>query len=231
MSGRVFGASLKPAWKEEQINEFLDKTRGDITAYIINHDKDIDTETHTHIYLEYTNPRKITTVANLLEVEPNFIEIVRNKKGYLRYLTHKDDTDKYQYEDSEVYTNSDVPYGDQVLGNSMSDRDIAEYLSAGRGFDLLGIVPAGKLRTIQSFLHFENSNAQLAQIRLLNDKMDTLYEAFKTVEDIAIAFTTNLDYSVKDMASGMRAIVDVLRDATKSLTRAKQLQDRKAKRK
>ena len=91
LTGRVFGASLKPAWDENKINEFLNKTKGDIIVFIINHDKDIDkngelAETHTHIYLEYTNPRKIATVANLLEVETNFIEVIRNKKGYLRQI-------------------------------------------------------------------------------------------------------------------------------------------------
>ena len=82
MSGRVFGASLKPAWNKEEIQEFLSKTKGDIIVFIINHDKDLNSEgeqveEHTHIYLEYSTPRKITTVANLLKVESNFIEIVR----------------------------------------------------------------------------------------------------------------------------------------------------------
>lgn len=187
LTGRVFGASLKPAWSEEQINEFLNKTKGDIMVYLINHDKDTNeqgelVETHTHIYLEYTNPRKITTVANLLEVETNFIEVIRNKKGYLRYLTHLDEKDKHIYEASEVYTNSSQTYEMLVRGNSITDKEIAEYIIQGRGMELIGLVPAGRLRTIQSFVHFDTSNLVLDEIRQLNRKMDDIVEVVDSVD-------------------------------------------------
>lgn len=206
-SSRVFGASLKPAWTVEKINEFLDKTRGDITVFIINHDKE-ETEPHTHIYLEYSSPRKISTVANLLEVEGNFIELIKNKKGYLRYLTHKDETEKYVYDDSEVLTNSEVSYSTLILGNSLTDKEIAEYLIQGKGIELLGVVPSGKLRTIQSFLHFDNSNAQLQQIRLLNQKMDAMSEAFNKIEQIAVGFANGIKMGANELTSGMKLIAD-----------------------
>jgi PII-like signaling protein len=187
LTGRVFGASLKPAWTEEQINEFLNKTKGDIMVYLINHDKDFNeqgelAETHTHIYLEYTNPRKITTVANLLEVETNFIEVIRNKKGYLRYLTHMDEQDKYIYDASEVYTNHNQSYEMLVRGNSITDKEIAEYIIQGRGMELIGLVPAGRLRTIQGFIHFDNSNLVLDEIRHLNRKMDDIVNVVDSVD-------------------------------------------------
>lgn len=220
MSGRVFGASLKPAWSVDKINEFIDKTRGDITVFIINHDKD-ETEVHTHVYLEYSTPRKVSTVANLLEVEGNFIELIKNKKGYLRYLTHMDETDKHKYDESEVYTNSEVNYKTLVLGNSLSDKEIAEYLEQGRGRELLGVVSGSKLRTLQSFLHYENSNAQLQQIKLLNQKMDIMWEAFQRVEQIAVGFTNGVALNMNDMAGGMHAIVGVIKEATQKLTTRK----------
>lgn len=207
-SGRVFGASLKPAWSVEKINEFLDKTRGDMVVFAINHDKDVDTENHTHLYIEYTSPRKISTVANLLGVESNFIELVKNKKGYLRYLTHKDEIDKYKYDDAEVYTNSEVSYSTLVLGNSLTDKEIAEYLIQGKGIELLGVVPSGKLRTIQSFLHFDNSNAQLEMIKQLNAKMDLMTEAFNNIEKIALGFVNGIKSSLVDMTNGMRLIAE-----------------------
>lgn len=187
LTGRVFGASLKPAWNEQQIQEFLNKTKGDIVVYLINHDKDFNeqgeiVEEHTHIYLEYTNPRKITTVSNLLGVETNFIEVVRNKKGYLRYLTHLDEKDKHIYEASEVYTNHNQSYEMQVRGNSITDKEIAEYLKQGRGMELLGLVSASRLRTIQSFMHFDNSNLVLDEIRHLNRKMDDIVEVVDSVD-------------------------------------------------
>ena len=210
-SGRVFGASLKPAWSADKIEAFLEATQGDILVYIINHDKDSNdlgelVEPHTHIYLEYETPRKLSTIANLLEVEANFIEIIRNKKGYLRYLTHKDDLDKFQYDNSEVLTNSSVSYDLRLLGASLSDKEIADYILEGRGLDLLGIVPAGRLRTIQSFLHFDTSNATLQQVRELNYKLDKVVSFVDhldlTIKDLLV----NASTSAKDLIEGLRSI-------------------------
>lgn len=199
MTGRVFGASLKPAWNEQKIQEFLNKTKGDIMVYLINHDKDTSeageqVEAHTHIYLEYVNPRKITTVANLLDVAVNFVEVVRNKKGYLRYLTHLDEKDKHRYDVNEVYTNSDQDYAMRVRGNAITDKEIAEYLKQGRGMELLGLVSASRLRTIQSFIHFDNSNLVLEEIRHLNRKMDSVVE----VADGVLAFIDNAGQLIQD---------------------------------
>ena len=219
MSGRTFGASLKPAWSEDKIQEFLNRTKGDIKVFIINHDKDTNedgevVEPHTHIYLEYVNPRKVSTVANLLEVESNFIEIIRNKKGYLRYLTHMDQKDKHRYNANEVYTNSTVSYEITVLGNAMSDKEIAEYIIQGKGIELLGVVSASKLRTIQSFLHFDNSNHMLDEIRMLNSKMDYILEIVDNVEKIAEEFANGLDLTVKELVGGMQLIANEISKAT-----------------
>lgn len=215
-SGRVFGASLKPAWSNDKIHQFLEATQGDILVYVINHDKDNNelgelVEPHTHIYLEYETPRKLSTIANLLEVEANFIEIIRNKKAYLRYLTHKDDLEKYQYDNNEVMTNAPVSYDLTLLGASLSDKEIAEYIIEGRGLELLGIVPAGRLRTIQSLLHFDASNATLQQVRELNDKLDRV-----------VSFVDHLDLTIKDLLvsakEGGRALVDGLHAISKEIS-------------
>ncbi len=207
-SGRTFGASLKPAWSADKIEAFLDATQGDILVYIINHDKDNNdlgelVEPHTHIYLEYETPRKLSTVANLLEVEANFIEIIRNKKGYLRYLTHKDDLDKFQYDDSEVLTNSSLSYDLRLLGASLSDKEIADYILEGRGLDLLGIVPAGRLRTIQSLLHFDTSNVTLQQVRALNDKLDAVADTLKQFERYAYNAVKQFGNNAEKMANAL----------------------------
>jgi len=219
MSGRTFGASLKPVWSEDKIQEFLNRTKGDIKVFIINHDKDTNehgevVEPHTHIYLEYVNPRKVSTVANLLEVEPNFIEIIRNKKGYLRYLTHMDQKDKHRYKADEVYTNSTVSYEITVLGNAMSDKEIAEYIIQGKGIELLGVVSASKLRTIQSFLHFDNSNQMLDEIRTLNSKMQYVLDIAEKVETMANGFANAIDLTVKDLVGGMQLIANEISKAT-----------------
>ena len=183
MTGRTFTASLKPSWNLDQIQQFVGSLTGTAYAYVINHDKDSDSDTgevienHTHILLEYDTPRKITTVANLLGVEPNFVELVKSKKAFLRYLTHMDDPDKYQYHPDEVITNNAVPYQDLIKGQNLSDKEIAQYIMEGRGFELIGVVSSSKLRTIQAFLHFDRTGAiqkELQQIRESSDRIETV---------------------------------------------------------
>lgn len=208
MTGRTFTASLKPAWELEKIERFLLDMQGTATVFIINHDKDYNelgeiVEPHTHVYVDYATPRKITTVANLLEVEPNFIELVKNKKGFLRYLTHKDEDDKYKYSDDEVYTNSSVSYTATLLGNQLSDREIAEYIMQGKGIELLGIVSSSKLRTIQGFLHFANSNMQLKEIRALNDKLDAVADTLKQFERYAYNAVKQFGNNAEKMAKAL----------------------------
>lgn len=211
MSGRVFGASLKPAWSNDKIVQFLEATRGDILVYVINHDKDTNdlgelVEPHTHIYLEYDTPRKVSTIANLLGVEANFIEIIRNKKGYMRYLTHKDDLDKWQYDNSEVMTNASVSYDLMLLGASLSDKEIAEYIIEGRGLELLGIVPAGRLRTIQSLLHFDASNATLQEVRALRNKLDIVVDFVEDLDSSIKSLIANASTGAKDLIEGLHSI-------------------------
>ncbi len=194
MTGRNFTASLKPAWNTEKINKILQDLTGTATVWVINHDKDIDTETgelienHTHILLEYETPRKIGTVANLLEVEPNFIELVKSKKALIRYLTHKDDTDKYQYDDQEVKTNSTIQYADYVMGSNLSDKEIAQYIAEGRGMDLLGVVSSTKLRTIQAFMQFDRTGMMAREISMMRNKLDTMGTALDNISAIATDF-------------------------------------------
>lgn len=226
MTGRVFGASLKPAWNESKIQEFLNKTNGDITVFIINHDKDTNetgekVEPHTHIYLEYTNPRKITTVSNLLEVDTNFIEVVRNKKGYLRYLTHMDEKDKHLYEVDQVYTNSVQTYELTVRGNSMSDKEIAEMIIQGKGVELLGVVSASKLRTIQSFIHFDTSNQMLSEIRSLNNQMKQIIEVAENVDELAKNAVNMIEQGLMSMSDSFEIIATEMTKVRKLAIRKK----------
>lgn len=208
MTGRTFTASLKPVWQQEKIEQFLLEMEGTATVFIINHDKDSDEngeiiEAHTHVYIDYPTPRKITTISNLLGVEPNFVEMVKNKKGFLRYLTHKDEENKYKYNDDEVYTNGSVSYSATLLGNQLSDKEIAQYIIQGRGIELLGVVSSSKLRTIQGFLHFDNSNMQLKEIRALNAKIDAVSNTLKQFEQYAKSAVENFGNSAEKMATSL----------------------------
>lgn len=214
-SGRNFTVSLKPAWSEEKIHLFMAQMIGQAKVWAINHDKDINedgekVETHTHILVAYSTPRKVSTVANVFEVESNFIEIVRNMKGMLRYLTHKDEEDKHLYNDDEVITNDSVPYAMTILGNGLSDKDIMEYLVQGRGSELLDVVSIQRIRALQSFLHFDSSNRLLNEVRDLNRKMDIVLDTIDMAKQIADGFLNGVKFTVEELTDGMRAIANQL---------------------
>lgn len=218
-SGRAFSVSLKPAWTKEKIAEWLAEHKGAFMAYVITHDRDVNADTgeavepHTHVYIEYDTPRKVSTVANLLGVADNFVEVVRNKKGMLRYLTHKDLKTKVKYNDDEVYTNSDTDYKTAVMGAMLSDKEVAEYIRSGRGLELLGIVSASKLRTIQAFLHYDKSVVVAEEIKRLNSKIDTIVDFVQQcklmADNLALALRavgSSLEVSARELAEALGKI-------------------------
>ena len=225
LTGRVFTASLKPHWTNEKIADWLAETKGALSAYIITHDKDYNTETgeivetHTHIYIEYDTPRKITTVARLLGVEPNFIEVVRNKKGVLRYLTHKDQETKAKYDDEQVYTNAEIDYTTAVMGATMSDKDIAEYIMQGRGMELLGVVSPNRLRTIQSFLHFDRSGEIHQEVQALNRKLDMIVDFTQECKVLADNLVEALQGAGEKALQGAKELANALADALGKIKR------------
>ena len=193
ISGRVWTTSLKPAWHDIAIEEFVNSMKGTATIHAITHDKDSDengeiVEAHTHFLVEYDTPRKLQTLANLFNVAPNFVEPVKSKKAMLRYLTHMDDGEKYKYPAERVISNSPIAYSDLVLGQSLSDKEIAQYLMDGRGFELLGVVSATKLRTIQSFLSFDRNGKMYEEMRKMNEKLEVATTALTEIHEIAKDF-------------------------------------------
>lgn len=74
------------------------------------HDKDLNADNtlkkaHYHIILNYSGPTSFNVVKGLTEQLnqpiPQSLEQIR---GYYRYLTHKDNPEKYQYDENEVTT-------------------------------------------------------------------------------------------------------------------------------
>lgn len=92
----------------EQIERVLD--RNDTIFYrAILHDRD-NCEPHYHILIKFDNRKKQSTVRNMLKVKDekgeevnSEIEIPYNTQKALEYLTHKNDKDKYQYDESEIF--------------------------------------------------------------------------------------------------------------------------------
>ena len=78
-------------------------------AYIL-HDLDTDEngelkKAHWHIVLRFKDTRSINVLSEELDIPSHRLEYCRNLKGAIRYLTHIDDPDKYQYKVESVKSN------------------------------------------------------------------------------------------------------------------------------
>ena len=224
LTARIFIASLKPAWSLEKMQKFVNSMTGTALVYMINHDKDKNLETgelienHTHLLIQYETPRKPSTVANLFEVESNFIEVCKSKKASLRYLTHLDDKEKYQYDSVEVIHNNTVSYDDLIRGQNLSDKEIAKYLMESRGMELLGVVSSTKLRTIQSFINGERSNKAYVMMKRLHEEMDKQSEVLETMSKSL----TDINEIVKDFqigfTNGAKKLIPYLQKTFEAIT-------------
>lgn len=210
-SGRTFTASLKPVLTDDQVKGLFVKTTGMAKVWVIEHDKDTDDngeliEAHTHVMIEYDTPRKVSTVANLLGVASNFVEVVQSKKAMLRYLIHLDDPDKFQYHMEDVRTNSAISYEEEVAWSSLSDREIAQLLVEGRGLELLGVVSASKLRTIQAFLQYDKASSLYREIKELNDKMSHVVQVFDDISTLAHAVLDEASPSLERLTHALTTV-------------------------
>lgn len=108
------------------------------------HDKDINADgtpkkPHYHIILCYDGPTTFDNVNSLCtslnQVIPQPLESVR---GYYRYLSHKDNPEKYQYSENEIktfncfdiseyLTNSEVHQMLKEIINIINENNIIEY--------------------------------------------------------------------------------------------------------
>ena len=74
------------------------------------HDKDVDPtgepkKPHYHVILVYGSPTTYNNVKSLTDrLNQPIPQPLEQVRGYYRYLTHKDNPDKYQYNDSDIIT-------------------------------------------------------------------------------------------------------------------------------
>lgn len=81
-------------------------------AYIL-HNQDLKTDLsgeleelkkeHYHIVVKYDNATTPQAISNKCGIPTNYIQSVRSERQMLRYLTHIDDKEKYQYEYNDIY--------------------------------------------------------------------------------------------------------------------------------
>lgn len=110
-------------------------------AFIV-HDKDTLEDgspkpPHTHVLLVLKSARDINCIKGYLEfyvddkLQNVFAENMSDKKRAYEYLTHKNDTNKYQYSDSDIVTNDSTAFisTDRAIDNTA---DIIEDMLSGK---------------------------------------------------------------------------------------------------
>lgn len=112
--------------------DFLSKTGLEIAISPL-HDKDINPDNtpkkpHYHVILVYQNP---TTYKNVKENVCDYLNCpipqpLESVKGYYRYLTHRDNPEKYQYNESEITTLNGFDINDMV---NMTMNELCAYLN------------------------------------------------------------------------------------------------------
>lgn len=187
LSARVFTTSVKPSWSEEKTKDFLASMEGVAKVYVVKHDKDKNEdnspiEEHTHILLIYETPRRISTIANALGLEANFVEVVHNTKAMLKYLTHIGSTTKHLYAPSEVQTNS-TPYEEVIQGLELSDHDILQAVLNGDELSLIGQVSPHRIALFQRLAHNRLLNNQTALLQTLREQNANLIATVEKMSD------------------------------------------------
>ena len=140
------------------------------------HDKDVDPtgepkKPHYHVIVVYGSPTTYNNVKaftdKLNQPIPQALEQVR---GYYRYLTHKDNPDKYQYSESEIDTFNGFDISDFV--------EITKSEVNQMKFELLSLIREKQLCEYQDFMNY------------VQDSMDKSY--FDVASSHTIFFNTYL---------------------------------------
>lgn len=124
---RHFIFILYPEWGN--YDEILQDIKGNFKnwAYIIHQPEEEEKKEHTHLILSLDNARTIESICNRLEIPTRFCQRVRGLRGACRYLVHKDNEEKIQYDLNDVVVSNSFRstyYG--AFDDLMSDSDMLE---------------------------------------------------------------------------------------------------------
>lgn len=108
-------------YPRDDLIKFLESHQ-DLLYFGILHNKDIFPtgevkKPHFHLIIGVDKDSKIAKsyLSSLFDDEALYFQNVRSLPHYVRYLTHKDNLEKYQYSDSDVFTNDINLYEELIL--------------------------------------------------------------------------------------------------------------------
>ncbi|MBQ8322017.1 MAG: replication protein [Clostridia bacterium] len=136
----LYPESAPSDWREQL------KKSGLLCAVSPLHDKDLDPtgepkKAHHHVIVVYSGPTTYNAVASFTaSLNATIPQPLESVKGMYRYLTHKDNPEKYQYEEHEILTlngfniadlveltNSEVSHIKKEILKLIREADIIEY--------------------------------------------------------------------------------------------------------
>lgn len=99
---RHFMILLYPEW--DNFEDILQDIKGSFKnyAYIKHFAEEKEKKEHIHFILSLENPRSIESLSKRVGVPKNLIVNCKSLRGSCRYLIHKDNEDKYQYNLEQV---------------------------------------------------------------------------------------------------------------------------------
>lgn len=122
---RHFIMILYPEWSN--FSDILHDIKGSFKkyAYIKHFPESDEKKEHYHLILSLDNPRSVESLSNRLDIPKNLIQNCKSLRGSCRYLIHRDDEDKRQYNfDDVVVSKSFLSTFGKSFDDLMSDSDI-----------------------------------------------------------------------------------------------------------
>ena len=115
--------------EDDYFKDVLQDIKGNFKnyAYIKHIPEEDEKKEHVHLILSLDNPRSEESLANRLEIDKRLIRHCKSLRGVCRYLIHKDDEDKYQYNlDQVIVSNSFKGTFLRAFDDLLSDDEILE---------------------------------------------------------------------------------------------------------
>lgn len=99
-------------------------------AYILHNkdrEKDLtEKKDHVHCVVIFNTQKYLDNFCEEIGIDSRFVQKVQNLKSSIRYLIHKDDIDKYQYNEGEIVTNMNWINITKYLYDELSVEEKAE---------------------------------------------------------------------------------------------------------
>ncbi len=96
-------------------------------AYIKHMPEEDEKKEHVHLILSLDNPRSELSLSKRLEVPKRLVRRIKSLRGSCRYLVHKDNEDKFQYNlDQVIVSNSFKSKYFKSFDDLLSDEEILD---------------------------------------------------------------------------------------------------------